>query len=251
MRWAGILGGMGPEATVSLQRRILDFTPASGDADHIPVLVCNNPRIPDRTAAIRGEGPSPVPAMMDAARRLDAAGADFLVIPCNTAHRFLPELREAISLPILNLIEETASDVAGAVPIGSPVGILATDGTLMAGLYREVLAERGFQEVPPEPDEQREVMSAIYDADGIKAGGPARRHAVALGEIVRHLHQRGAQAVILGCTEIPLVFDAFPEPLPIPLISSIDALARAVIREAGARDPALVTSRERHGISSC
>ncbi|GAH53208.1 unnamed protein product, partial [marine sediment metagenome] len=104
----GILGGMGPEATVDLFHKIIKFTPAKKDQDHFRIIIDNNPKIPDRTAAILGKGEDPLPALQETARNLEKAGVDFIIIPCNTAHYFLPQIQKSVNIPVLNMIEETA-----------------------------------------------------------------------------------------------------------------------------------------------
>jgi len=116
-RVIGILGGMGPEATVALYKRILDRTPAKRDQDHLRVIIDSNPKIPDRTAAIVGKGESPLPMMTEGVRNLERVGADFLIIPCNTAHHWLSELRKAVSIPIIDMVGETAAAVAAHTPL--------------------------------------------------------------------------------------------------------------------------------------
>lgn len=234
MKLAGILGGMGPQATLSLLQRILDLTPATEDRAHLPLLICSDPRIPDRTAAIRGLGPSPLPALIEAGRRLIAGGADFLAMPCNTAHVVLTELRESLPAPFIDLIDEVARILEARFPPSTPIGVLATDGTREAGLYHRGLAARGLEALDPDADEQAQVMQTIYGPDGVKAGclNPAQAHTL-IG-VMTSLKRRGARAVIAGCTEIPLVLDRFRPRTPLPVISSLDVLARAVIREATA-----------------
>jgi len=111
---AGIVGGMGPLATIELMRLVMEETPATCDQEHIPLLVYSNPQVPDRTKAVLGEGQSPVQALIESSRLLEKAGVTFLVFPCNTAHYFLPEVQSAVSVPIINMIEETAAEVQHA-----------------------------------------------------------------------------------------------------------------------------------------
>jgi len=235
MRLVGIIGGMGPQATVFLMQRILDLTPACGDADHVPLLVCSDPRIPDRTAALRGAGPSPLPALIGAGKRLEAAGAELLAVSCNTAHAYLPDLRQALDLPFIDMVDEVAADVSGRLPPGAAVGVLATDGTLEAGIYRDALAARGLRALEPLPEDQRRVMAVIYGAAGVKAGCVTQEQADILASVIGALHRRGARAAVAGCTEIPVVLDAFKPDTEVPVISSTDVLARAIIREAQSR----------------
>ncbi len=229
-RTVGILGGMGPAATVDLFHRIVQATPAHRDQDHLPILIVNDPSVPDRSQAILHGGPDPVPRMVEGLQRLARMGADFAVIPCNTAHHYLPQLRAAVAIPILDMIQETVAALARAHPQVRQVGILATQGTLSVGLYQQALEAAGRVPLVPEPAAIRELMEAIYGPEGIKARGvtpPARARLQAVG---RALQARGAQALILGCTEIPLALG--PGDLPVPLIASNQALAEAAVREA-------------------
>ncbi|HDL85860.1 MAG TPA: amino acid racemase, partial [Candidatus Acetothermia bacterium] len=148
-RTIGILGGMGPEATVELFRRIIALTPAKRDQDHLHVLIDSNPKIPDRTAAIRGQGESPLPLLIAAAKNLERAGADFIIIPCNTAHHWLHELREIISIPIIDMIGQTAERVASQQSSAQWIGLLSTEGTLRSGLYQNAFASRGIALLVP------------------------------------------------------------------------------------------------------
>ena len=221
-RVIGILGGMGPEATVELFRRILACTPARRDQDHLRILIDNNPKIPDRTAAILGKGPDPLPTLLDSARTLQQAGADFLVIPCNTAHHWLPALRRTLSVPILGMVAETAEEVARHRPPLGTTGLLATSGTIKADLYQQALSEKGIASLVPTPKEQDLVMEAIYR---VKAGDHTVKEQVL--HVAQNLLDRGAEGLILGCTELPLVVQEGD--LACPLFDPLSILAcRAV-----------------------
>ncbi len=169
----GILGGMGPEATADLFSKIVRSTPARRDQDHLRVIVDSLPQIPDRTAAILGQGESPGPVLRAAARRLESWGAEVIVIPCNTAHYYHGDIAAAVSVPVLHIMEQTARAITSAHPEVRKVGILASTGTLNAGLYRRALEAVGLTELCPPPDVQEDVMAAIY---GVKAGEYDRPH---------------------------------------------------------------------------
>ncbi len=164
----GILGGMGPEATADLYLRIIRATPAKRDQDHPRVIIYSNSKVPDRTPAILGTGPSPMPELIRAGKRLEEAGADFIVIPCNTAHYFLGELRKELRVPILDMIRLSAERARRSFPKVKRAGLLATDGTLKSGLYRAAFREVDIEIVEPSPEVQAEVMKAIYQC--VKAG---------------------------------------------------------------------------------
>lgn len=229
-RTIGIIGGMGPEATADLYLKIIRATPARRDQDHFHVLIDSNPAIPDRTAAIFGRGEDPVPALQETARNLELAGADFLVMPCNTAHYFYSEIRAAVRIPILHMMRETAAYTVDRWPGLRRVGLLATDGTLKTRLYHQAFAERGVEVLEPAAADQELVMRAIYGEDGIKAGqheGPRR----ILLAVAQGLVAAGAEAVVAGCTEIPLVLR--DGDLAVPVIDATWILALAAVREAG------------------
>lgn len=223
----GILGGLGPYATVDIFRKILDKTPAKIDQDHLHILIDNYPQIPDRSAALKGCGPSPIPAMVEAANRLCGAGADFLLIPCNTAHAFLPELRPHLKIPVLSIIDATAAYIAKHYPECSRIGLLATSGTLNSGVYAGKFKELL---VPVPVDQEQLVMEAIYGSLGVKAGHLDDVPRELLLTAARRLVDAGAQVVILGCTEIPLVVKA--DDLPVPIVDPTMILAQTAVEYA-------------------
>ncbi len=146
----GVLGGMGPEATLALYGQIIANTPAAADQDHLRVVIDSNPRVPDRTAAILHGGPSPVAAMQRSAEALARAGADFLVIPCASAHFFLDELIPRISLPVVSMFDVTAAEIRRRRPPIRTVGLLATSGTITGGRFQERLTREGIATLTPE-----------------------------------------------------------------------------------------------------
>jgi aspartate racemase len=226
----GILGGMGPAATVDLFDRIVAATPARSDQEHIPILIVNNPLVPDRTGHLLHGGPDPVPLMADGLAKLARMGADFAVIPCNTAHHFLPQLRSQSAIPILDMISETAAAIRRAHPDAARVGILATSGTLAVGLYQNALIRLGLEPVEPTPHEIAQMMEGIYGPRGVKSAGVTAEARAALAGVGRALMARGAQILILGCTEIPLALH--DGDLPVPLVASNQILAEAAIGRA-------------------
>lgn len=229
----GILGGMGPEATVDLFAKIVRATPARVDQDHVRVVIDSNPKIPDRTAFLRGEGPDPVPAMQAGIDNLVRIGADMILIPCNTAHVYYERLQAATPVPILHIMREVARALTErgrqGLPVPARVGLLATELTVESGLYHQALAEAGIEVIVPEPAVQELVTRAIFGPEGIKAGcyAPSRSRLLAAGN---HLVERGAQALIAGCTELPIVLR--PGDFPVPWIDPAEILARAALREA-------------------
>ena len=233
----GVLGGMGPLATIDFLHKMLRATPAQSDQEHVPVVVASIPQVPDRTAAFRGEGESPLPAMLASGRRLADAGAGLVVVPCNTAHLWFDELQPALGLPMLHLVDAALAECATLAGDDGPIhriGLLATDATLASGLYpNRTPSGSGLQWLMPTAAEMLElVMPGIV---AVKAGdlavGGRLLHAAAAA-----LVRRGAQALVLGCTEIPLVLHAgAPTPPPVPVVDATEALARQAVAWSLAR----------------
>ena len=218
----GILGGMGPLATADFLRKLVEATPVTRDQDHLETITLCASAIPDRIAAMEGRGPDPLPAMIAGVRRLEAAGATRLAIPCNTAHHWCEGLQAATALPVLHIVDAVLAAMARrAVPRG-PVGLLATTGTLRAGLYPTRLAAHGYECRPsPDPDE---VMRAI----GLVKANRIGEAAVAFRRQVEGLLAAGCRQVVLACTEIPLALAEADDLQPV-LIDATEALARACV----------------------
>ncbi|MFS0706149.1 aspartate/glutamate racemase family protein [Cellulomonas sp. 179-A 9B4 NHS] len=227
----GVIGGVGPAATVSFLDLVVRHTDAGRDQDHVDMVVLQHASIPDRTAYILGDSAEdPGPVMAADARRLEALGVDFVVVPCNTAHHFTDEMAAAVTVPVLSIVHETVDEVAGR-PGTSSVGLLATSGTLASGVYQRAAGERGLTVLEPDADDQRVVMSLIYDQ--VKAGRPA--DVDALRGVAARLADRGADVVVLGCTELSVValeHDLLAEPL---FVDSLDVLARRTVVRSGRR----------------
>lgn len=224
----GILGGMGPAATVDFYSKLIALTPAETDQEHIRVMIWSDPSVPDRSDAIVSAGVDPTPALVHGAQQLKKAGAAFYVVACNGAHAFLPRVREEVDLDYLSLID-TATDHIAGLPGVSTVGILATDATLATKLYQESLTRVGLTPITPNPAQQRAVMEAIY---GVKAGTLSNEQRKALSEVAQGLVDRGAEVILAGCTEIPLAIPAAEAPRP--LIDPSSLLARRVVRNVAA-----------------
>lgn len=230
-RIIGILGGMGPEATAHFFRLIVENTAAGRDQDHATVLVWNDPKVPARTEAILHKGPSPLPRLLRGVRVLQAAGAGLIVMPCVTAHHWASRIAAESRVPFVNLLDEAAKFALSELPSLRRAGLVASSGTVVSGLWSRVFGERGVEILTPESREQEEVMEAIFGRGGVKAGftsGPPRTKLI---RIARRLVRRGAEAVIAGCTEVPLVLR--PGDLSVPLIEPMTIAARVCIRRAG------------------
>lgn len=224
----GILGGMGPAATADLYMKIIAATPATRDQDHLPVVIWADPTVPDRSDALLHGGADPTPWLLRGATQLVAMGASFIAVPCNTAHAFFPVIEREITVPLMHMMDETASAVELAHPSIQRVGLLATTGTIASGLYQEWLATHHIEVVVPNDDlQERAVMGAIHR---VKAGQTGRDTTDMLSEAAVFLVKHGAEALIAGCTELPLVFrdgDA-----SVPVIDPTRVLAEAIVWRA-------------------
>ena len=230
-RIIGVLGGMGPEATLDLFQKIIKNTKAVKDQDHLRVIIDSNPKIPDRTPAILGSGENPLPLMIETARNLESAGAGFIIIPCVSAHYFIEELREGITIPVISIIEEVAGEVERRLPAIRQVGLIATTGTIRAGLFHDRLRETGVEVLVPTPEDQENlVTSAIYGESGIKAGFTSLENKGNILNASNALIEKGAQGIIGGCTEVPLVVQQGD--MEVPFFDSLNILALAAIRLA-------------------
>ncbi len=227
----GILGGMGPEATLDCFAKIIRHTPAETDQEHLRVVIECNPKVPDRTAAILGEAESPVPMLLQGAAVLAGAGADFIIMPCVSAHVFLDELRRQMALPLVSILDAVADALRQSHPQIRTVGLMGTTGTLEGGLFEQRLARDGIRCLLCDQETQARVMAAIYAIKQTRPKGSRRAIRRDLQAAAASLIARGAQAIVAGCTEIPLVLRA--EDLAVPYFDAVLALARAAIRRAG------------------
>ena len=220
----GILGGMGPLATVELFRRIVLKTPAERDQDHPKIIIYNNPKIPDRTAFLLGKGANPLPYLIEGAKKLEAWGADFVIMPCNTAHFFVQDIQREIDIPLVSMIEETAGKLES---LGlKKVGLLATDGTIKGMVYHRALLSRGIEIALPDKEDQRKVMRAIYE--GVKAGNLEWGREIIL-RIAKKLEKR-SEGIIAGCTEVSVVLRKGD--FGVPLVDPMDVIAERAVKLA-------------------
>lgn len=222
----GIVGGVGPLATMFIGEMIVRRTKAAKDQDHVNSIITNNTRIPDRTAFIMGRSDdNPVPVMIDDMAKLSSIGAEIIIIPCNTAHTFYDELQMGSPVPVIHMIRETMKRAAqqGA----EKVGVLATTGTVTSKVYQQAANEYGLEPVLPSPDIQEKVMSIIYD--NVKAGKNADKDT--WREIVNHMENQGCDRVVLGCTELSIVKKEMD--LPDFYLDSLIVLAETAILSCG------------------
>lgn len=223
----GILGGMGPESTVDFFSKVIKATPAQKDQDHLRIIIDNNPKIPDRTLALLGKDKSPLEELKATIQNLKRAGAELIAIPCNTAHYYYDELQESVNTPIINMISETVKYIHREFPHIKKIGLIATTGTIKMGIYHKAIKE--MELIIPSGAAQEKVMETIYGEQGIKAGygGNPRKYIL---EVTEALVKGGAEAVLIGCTEVSLVLNQ--NDLSVPLIDPLQILAEAVVREA-------------------
>ena len=221
---AGVLGGMGPDATIDFMSKVLSLTPADSDQDHARMLVNHNPRVPDRQIDTEEQRLAVRTTLAAMAEGLEAAGADFLVMPCNTAHGFHDLAVEGTSIPFINIIDETVAAIRDVEPDAASVGVLATDVCLKASLYQTAIHDAGFSVLLPSAGEQELIMKLVFR---IKSGDQGSEVAHDMSNIANSLIQRGADVLIAGCTEIPLVLSA--ERMTVPLVSSTDILAERTV----------------------
>jgi aspartate racemase len=228
----GVLGGMGPLATADFLQKLVLATKASRDQEHIPVIVYGDCTTPDRTEAVLGTGPSPLPQLLDGIEFLNAAQCAAIAIPCNSAHCWYQEMATASALPVLHIVEASARRVQRNDPKTRQVGVLSTEGTFRMGIYARTLEKMGFEVVSPTPDEFQTLVSpGIAD---IKANR-LREAEGKFDTAADRLLQRGAQQIILGCTEIPLGMVPRTQANPSTIVDSTAALVEAVIEHLAAR----------------
>lgn len=223
----GILGGMGPEATLDLFYKIIKLSPAKKDQDHCRIIIDNNPKIPDRTNAILGTGKDPLPELIMTAQNLEKAGADFIIIPCNTAHYFISGIQQNVNIPILNMIEESANYVKNIYPSFKKVGLFASKGTYKTKLYNSFFNAKNIDILIPTPPEQEKIMDLIYM---VKSGILSEQIKSQIIKISEEQIKKGIQAIITGCTEIPLILKN--KDVKIPVIDPTNILAKRAVEEA-------------------
>lgn len=204
----GIIGGVGPLATVDFMEKIIRYTEAMKDQDHVKMVIEHNPKIPDRTENLLGDGPDPTIPLLAASKRLEADNADMIAIPCNTAHAFVERIQRYISIPVVNMLYETACTIRDDYPQCRRIGLLATSGTVQSRVYHDVLEAMNLQVVVPNSEYQEKVMAAIYGDAGVKAGFTTGTCLDGLLAALKHVVDNGAEAVILGCTELPILLEA-------------------------------------------
>jgi aspartate racemase len=223
----GVLGGMGPLASAQFMLRLTLLTPADRDQDHIPAVLWSDPRVPDRTRGKLQGGDDPLPWLLRGIAGLKQAGCGAIAIPCNTAHGWYREMQDAAGLPILHIVDAAAADLRRLGLKPGRIGVMGTQATLAMRLYQDRLGALDWDCITPDQSQMDRLVSPSIAL--IKANRVAETFAP-LAEVVNDLAARGASAVVLGCTEIPLGILAGPaDVLRAPVVDTIDALARAAI----------------------
>jgi aspartate racemase len=226
----GVIGGLGPHATVNFLSALLAHTAAERAADHLHVLVDCNPKHPDVNASLLGTGPSIAPDLCAAARKLEIAGATLLAMVCNAAHAYATQISQAVRIPLVSMIEVAAERAAANVRSGGKVGVMATRSCIASGIYQRALIARGLRAVTLEVDEMNLLAQTLSTLGREPFPVAARTSLTCLAD---RLAARGAEVVIAGCTEIPLVL--CPDDLATPLLDPVTLLAIRCIEAAGAR----------------
>ena len=237
----GVVGGVGPAATVDFIEKVIKNTPATRDQDHIKLVVEHNPKIPDRTENLIAEGADPTVAIYAACKRLENDNADMIAIPCNTAHAFVERIQAYLSIPIVNMLSETVNYIEKRHGDKTCIGLLATSGTIASRVYQQTLDQNStgsnghnkFSMIVPDADHQAIVMDVIYGAQGVKAGFVNDEVRAKLKRAIAYLVANGADVIVLGCTELPLLiaqdekFDVGGK--KIPVLDPTEILARKCV----------------------
>ena len=218
----GVLGGVGPLATAYFMELVIKKTPAEKDQDNIPMIVFNDPQIPDRTAYILDHSyPNPQPEMVKVARWLEKAGSDYIAIPCNTAHYFYDAIVDSVNIPVVSIMEETTKQAAKQVMPGGKIGLMATKGTISSQVFQNYLEKAGLETITPNEEDQKIVTSIIYDC--VKSNKPYDKEEFL--NVIQHLKDQGADLVVIGCTELSVVYQDLKDEMPNWVFDALDALA--------------------------
>jgi aspartate racemase len=229
---AGVMGGMGPDATVDFMAKVIALTDSGRDQDHVHMIVDQDPTIPNRQAAIASGNDDVSPRLEQMAKRLESAGADFLVLVCNTAHVFLDGVRRSTQIPFISIIDESVAEIDRLCVDAASVGIMATDGCINTNIYQDAVIASGRSALVPDEAGLRQLMRLI---NAIKAGNQGNEIADGMEAVAQALVDRGADVIIAGCTEIPIVFEGAG--FPVPVIASTNVLAKKTLALAQGLEP--------------
>jgi aspartate racemase len=225
MKRLGVLGGMGPAASAEFVTRLIEQTPASCDQEHIPFVLWNNPQVPDRSTSLRNEDDRPLPFLLQGVQVLKAVGCDLVVIPCNTAHFWYDDMIK-LKVPIVHIVDSVADALRDAGVASGTIGVMGTQATVELGLYQYKLNKGGWDCIVPSKEEMDTLVQPAIDM--IKGGKTTESQPIIM-KVVHSLIERGARAVVLGCTELPLAI-TIPNENGIPIINSIDSLVKSAIK---------------------
>ena len=228
MKRLGILGGMGPAASAEFVTRLIKQTPATSDQAHMPFVLWNEPRIPDRSTSMRNGDNQPLLWLLQGIQALKTVGCDHIVIPCNSAHYWYDDMIK-MGVPITHIVDSIADQLRDLDIDNATVGIMGTQGTIEHGLYQSRLEQQGWHCIVPDRAEMDFFVQPAIDF--IKAGKITESQ-VLLMQVIHSLIDRGAQAIVLGCTELPLSIGITSEQ-GVPIVNSIDSLVQAVIKKSG------------------
>lgn len=223
----GILGGMGPEATIDLFARIVKETKAKSDEDHLRIIVDNNPKMPSRQGAILNGTENPGPAMGETAKNLEKAGADFIIIGANTAHYFYDDVKSAVEIPVLHIIDEAVIETKQVIPDVKKVGVLCTTAAMKTKLYHKSLEKFSIEVVEVPQDIQELVQKSIFS---FKYNGLTEDNVGMMLKSINYLIDNGADALIMGCTEIPLILKN--QNIDVPMINPNKVIAKVAVQFA-------------------
>ncbi|MBT5032214.1 MAG: amino acid racemase [Proteobacteria bacterium] len=228
----GIMGGMGPEATLDFMTKVLQRTDARADQGHLRLLIDHNPKVPNRHASIDGSGEDVTPYLLEMAANLERSGADFVVMVCNTAHAYQGAIAGSLSIPFVSIIDEVVDELNENTTGKPAVGVMAAEGCLNAQLYQNALRKSAYPVKVWDQQHLEQFMELVYQ---IKAGETGKQSSATMEHLANELVEQGAEILLAGCTEIPLVLDA--ERLAVPFYCSTDVLVSRVIDYAlGVRD---------------
>ncbi|WP_435235224.1 aspartate/glutamate racemase family protein [Psychromonas sp. PT13] len=223
----GILGGMGPEATIDIFSDIVKHTKIKNDNDHLRIIIDNNPKLPSRQDAILKGGENPGPEMATTAKNIERAGADFIILGANTAHYFYPYVKDAVKIPVLHIIGETVLETINTVKGIKKVGVLATQGAMKTGMFQDAFKEVGVT-VTDVPDD---ILALIHTAVfSFRAEGINESNLTMMKNAVSFLIENGSEAIVMGCTEIPLILKNHP--INVALINPNDVIAEVTVKYA-------------------
>lgn len=212
MKTIGIIGGMGPLATIDLYEKITFNTKAEKDQDHIHIIIDSYPQIEDRTAYILHGGKNPKDKLIESAKRLENAGADALIMPCNTAHFFAKDIEKEVSIPLIHIVKSTAEVIKNKYPKANKIGLIATTGTLKSGVYANILKDYGYHIIELDERLENDIMDCIYK--GVKAG-KTEEYVPLFQKCVDKITDMGADVLIAGCTEIPILVPHIKSKIPV------------------------------------